>query len=572
MLQGSVPGTPTKTDNKVNFMNEDNNEHKCNLEFLDSDNIRKQNDLNFIMNQYNCCGGGVVHDKILQSHYQVDAGYEYYPQDHTQLIYDNYVNDRTCFHSTVIQVYNSFGKHSHTAVISDNYVDYDGALGYYHTCYDNSYDVSQCPMSFTNYGYQLNGQRAYVVYIHGDLQDKVTGYYLYAQSIDGSPHTLTPFRFPIQGVLQIVRTVTLSMVVISKYNLNTQTTESNNPELAFENYVKDLKSYKNHGCSYKEYITDIIDALIDSSEDTMDYDCMSRSAMHTNTSCNNPELDIDTNVHSPSRGSHCPGNTNQCTDNRTCSDFNYPDKKIGFLNLEATDFSFIGPDREVVKLDSSDKLIKTADTILSTGVPNYQAARIPIESGLNVQAWEHYLCDYADKRLLQYIRFGFPLSLINSYELCNKEAINHFSAIQYPDHVLEYLNKEKALGALLGPVNHPIHDQYHCSPLLTRPKDINKRRVILNQDKFDSVAFALKFPSIDNITQDIVNHEGDVVLFKVDVARAFRNLRVDPADALKLEIRWADAFFVDLSVAFGLKHGSGSFQILSDAIAHIMAK
>ena len=63
-----------------------------------------------------------------------------------------------------------------------------------------------------------------------------------------------------------------------------------------------------------------------------------------------------------------------------------------------------------------------------------------------------------------------------------------------------------------------------------------------------------------------------MVLFKVDVACAFCNLRVDPADALKLGIRWADAFFVDLSVAFGWKHGSGSFQILSDAIAHIMAK
>ena len=483
-------------------------------------------------------------------------------------------------------MYNSFGKHSHTAVICDNYVDHDGALGYHHTCYDNSHDVAQCPMSFANYGYQLNGQWAYVVYIHGDLQGKVTGYYLHAQSIDGSPYTLTPFRFPIQGVLQIVRTVTLHMVVISKYNLNIQTTESNNPELTFENYVKDLKTYENHGCSYKDHITDIIDALIDSSDDTIDNDCMNRSAMHTNTSCNNPEFDTDITVHSPSRGPHCPGNTNQRVDNRKCTDFNYPDKKVGFINLEATDFSFVGPDREVVKLDSIDKLIKTADTILSTGVLNYQEARIPIESGLNVQAWECYLCDYADKRLLQYIRFGFPLSLINSHELFNKEAINHFSAIQYPDHVLEYLNKEKALGALLGPVNHPIHDQYHCSPLLTKPKDINKMRVILNlshpyghsvndhidKDKFDSVAFALKFPSIDNITPDIVKHKGDVVLFKVDVARAFRNLRVDPADALKLGIRWADAFFVDLLVAFGWKHGSGLFKILSDAIAHIMAK
>ena len=77
-----------------------------------------------------------------------------------------------------------------------------------------------------------------------------------------SPHTLTPFRPHIQGALQIVRTVTLRMVVISQYNLNAQTTEKNNPELAFQNYVKDLKAYENHGCSYKDHITDIIDALI----------------------------------------------------------------------------------------------------------------------------------------------------------------------------------------------------------------------------------------------------------------------------------------------------------------------
>ena len=74
-------------------------------------------------------------------------------------------------------------------------------------------------------------------------------------------------------------------------------------------------------------------------------------------------------------------------------------------------------------------------------------ARIPIKSGLNVQAWEHYLHDYADKCLLQYIRFGFLLSLIAPHELCKKEAINHYSAIQYPSQVQEYLNKEKALGA-----------------------------------------------------------------------------------------------------------------------------
>ena len=47
----------------------------------------------------------------------------------------------------------------------------------------------------------------------------------------------------------------------------------------------------------------------------------------------------------------------------------------------------------------------------------------------------------------------------------------------------------------------------------------------VDKDKFDSAAFSLKFPTIDDITQDIIDSKGDVVLFKVDVARAFCNLK-----------------------------------------------
>ena len=328
-----------------------------------------------------------------------------------------------------------------------------------------------------------------------------------------------------------------------------------------------MKTFENYGYSYEDHITNIIDSIIKSDDHITDNHHIDPLYTSTKTLQASPELIYDASSDRLPAITHNKCNTNSCSDNRTSSDFNYPDKKIGFINLEATAFSFIGPDRKSIKIDSTDKLVKIADIILSTGVPNYQMARIPIKSGLNVQACERYLHDYADKCLLQYIRFGFPLSLIAPHELCNKEAINHYSAIQYPSQVQEYLKKEKALGALLGPVNYP-HDQYHCSPLLTRPKDVNKRRIILNlsypygqsvndhvdKDKFDSVAFSLKFPTIDNITQDIIDNKGDTVLFKVDVARAFLNLRVDLADALKLGIKWADAFYVDLELAFGLDH------------------
>ena len=62
------------------------------------------------------------------------------------------------------------------------------------------------------------------------------------------------------------------------------------------------------------------------------------------------------------------------------------------------------------------------------------------------------------------------------------------------------------------------------------------------------------------------------LIFKIDIARAFRNLRVDPIDVIKFGIRWDDALYVDGDVAFGWTHGSASFQMVADAIVHFLSK
>ena len=187
--------------------------------------------------------------------------------------------------------------------------------------------------------------------------------------------------------------------------------------------------------------------------------------------------------------------------------------------------------------------------------------------------------------LIEYLKFGFPLSLSDPGCLQNTEVTNHHSALQYPSAVNDYLRKEMALGAIVGPTFNTFSDAYHCSPLLTRPKDNDKRRIILNlshpygnsvnddvlRDKFDGQKFTLKFPSVDGIVDKIVSlKDEDPVLYKIDVARAFRNIRVDPVDTVKLGIYWQGEYFLDLSVAFGWAHGSTMFQRLSDAIVYIM--
>ena len=138
----------------------------------------------------------------------------------------------------------------------------------------------------------------------------------------------------------------------------------------------------------------------------------------------------------------------------------------------------------------------------------------------------------------------------------------------------------------MGPVDKVEFEDFHCSPLLTRPKDGNNRRIILdlsypkgnsvndNVDKlrFDGHPFALKLPTIDDIVNEITKDDVEKHLFKIDIARAFPNLRVYPADAFKFGIRWKGQYYLDVSVVFGWIHGSAAFQMLSGAITYVMAR
>ena len=140
-----------------------------------------------------------------------------------------------------------------------------------------------------------------------------------------------------------------------------------------------METFENYGCSYEDHVTNIIDSMIQSDDSTIDNHHIGPLHMSSKTLQDSLELANDTSSDRLPANTHNKGNTNSRSDNRTCSDFNYLDKKIGFINLEATGFSFIGPDRESIKIDSIDTLVKIADIILSTGVPNYQMARIPIK-------------------------------------------------------------------------------------------------------------------------------------------------------------------------------------------------
>ena len=82
----------------------------------------------------------------------------------------------------------------------------------------------------------------------------------------------------------------------------------------------------------------------------------------------------------------------------------------------------------------------------------------------------------------------------------------------------------------------------------------------MSKEAFDGNRFTIKLTTIDDIVNFIQAFKHlDPVLYKIDIARAFHNLRVDPVD-VKLGISWKGYFYLDLSIAFSWTHSSAAFQ------------
>ena len=60
------------------------------------------------------------------------------------------------------------------------------------------------------------------------------------------------------------------------------------------------------------------------------------------------------------------------------------------------------------------------------------------------------------------------------------------------------------------------------------------------------------------------------MLYKVDLQRAFRNLRIDPLDYKVLGLMWRNQTFINVSLAFGFKQGALACQLTTDAVTYLM--
>ena len=214
---------------------------------------------------------------------------------------------------------------------------------------------------------------------------------------------------------------------------------------------------------------------------------------------------------------------------------------------------------------------------------NFMSEQISISSQLNPDVWDSYLRDYWDKQLPLLVRFGFPLDYNRGRALKSQEE-NHSLAKDFPEDIKAYLHEEISHGAIVGPFHSCPLDNLHISPMMTREKpNAAHRRVNIDlsfpqglsvnagveKDIYLNTPFTLKLPTIDNITGQVKALGRGCKLYKVDISRAFRHIKLDPSDYDLLGLRH-DAYYVDTCLPFGYRNGSALFQCISDAVRHIM--
>ena len=176
-----------------------------------------------------------------------------------------------------------------------------------------------------------------------------------------------------------------------------------------------------------------------------------------------------------------------------------------------------------------------------------------------------------------------PINYKLSYGIRNPQK-NHFSAHSFRKEVSQYFEKSVQAKALIGPFKFsPIRD-LSFSPLMTVPKEISERRVIVDFSfppgkainhgipKATYLDFKVEFslPSVSSMIDRINQLGKGCLLYKRDLKGAFRQFSIDPGDYRFTGLTWNNQIFIDTRLAMGLRSAAYCCQSATEIIAKIV--
>ena len=255
------------------------------------------------------------------------------------------------------------------------------------------------------------------------------------------------------------------------------------------------------------------------------------------------------------------------------------DFKFGFIPLS----EFQEATSDIVNEVADYCPIKAHNIVSKSGKPNFLQARIKVDTHLHLDEWQKQLQGCWDTQLLDLLRFGLPLDF-NRLSPLQWEGQNHKSAIEHLRDTEAYIAEEKGFNAIVGQFkDHPCPNG-HISPFMSREKpDSSNRRVIIDlswplgqsvnsgidKTTYLGTDFNLVLPTVDHITDRLNVLGRGAHIYKIDISRAFRHIKVDPLDYNHLGLHWRHVY-VNTCVPFGSRNGSQIFQRIRDPVRFMM--
>lgn len=230
------------------------------------------------------------------------------------------------------------------------------------------------------------------------------------------------------------------------------------------------------------------------------------------------------------------------------------------------------------------EFVSLHNAVKASGLYNFQSCRIPLKSKLIIPFWRDMLKDYCDLHVCDYLEFGWPVGHLGTpvESSCGR---NHKGATDYPKDIRNYLKKEIAYGAVMGPFkSNPFQSSIALSPLNSVPKkDTDERRVIVDlsfpqgkavndgilKDQYLNEEINIRYPTVDDLV-DLIKKKGKSChLFKRDLKRAYRQIFIDPGDVHLMGYKWKGHMYFDTVLTMGLRSAAYICMQTTSAIRYM---
>ena len=148
------------------------------------------------------------------------------------------------------------------------------------------------------------------------------------------------------------------------------------------------------------------------------------------------------------------------------------------------------------------------------------------------------------------------------------------SADEHCQVVTDYLEAEQCRGSVLGPFSREEVPGVHLSRFGVIPKShqLGKWRLIIDlsypeggsvNDGIDPNLTSLHYVRVDVLIRQLVQLGPDVLMAKLDIKSAYRNVPVHPQDCPLLGMQWEGKVYVDATLLFGLRYAPKIFLCCS---------